>query len=60
MKGNKRLEKVEITKTENFGPDDIEMLEDMLLVAINDVLGKIDKTTEEKLGKYTNGLPGLF
>ena len=60
MKGNKRLEKITIEKTPDFSVDDIEMLEDMILVAINDALSQIDKETEEKLGKYTNGLPGLF
>ena len=33
------------------------MLEDMIMVAVNDALGQIDKETEEKLGKYTRGLP---
>ena len=60
MKGNKRLEKVEITKSDEFSIEDVEMLEDMILVAVNDALSQIDKVTEQKLGKYTNGLPGLF
>lgn len=60
MKGNKRLEKVEITKSDDFSSDDFEMLEDMVLLAVNDALSQIDKVTEEKLGKYTSGLPGLF
>jgi hypothetical protein len=40
---------------------DKEMLEDLVLLAVNDVLGKIDKETEEVMGKYTNNLniPGL-
>ena len=40
--------------------DEIEMLQDILVVAINDAMKKIDKETEEKLGKYTQGMPGLF
>ena len=36
------------------------MLQDILVVAINDAMKKIDKETEEKLGKYTQGMPGLF
>ena len=60
MKGNKRLEKVEITKSDDFSSDDVEMLEDMIMVAVNDALSQIDKTTESKLGKYTSGMPGLF
>ncbi len=60
MKGNKKLEKVEISKDSPLETDDIEMLEDMVLVAVNDALNQIDKVTEEKMGKYTKGLPGLF
>ena len=60
MKGTKRIEKIEIDKTEDLSSDDLEMLEDMIMVAVNDALGQIDKETEEKLGKYTKGLPGLF
>ena len=60
MKGNKKLEKVEISKENSLEADDIEMLEDMILVAVNDVIGQIEKKTEEKMGKYTKGLPGLF
>ncbi len=60
MKGTKKIEKVEIQKDEDFSKDDLEMLEDMIMVAVNDALSQIDKETEEKLGKYTKGLPGLF
>lgn len=39
---------------------DKEMLEDMILIAVNDGLKKISKMKEEKMGKYTGGLGGLF
>ena len=39
---------------------DSEMLEDVLFVAINDVLEQIRKEKESKLGKYTGGMGGLF
>ncbi len=60
MKGTKRVEKVEIEKDENFSSDDLEMLEDMILVATNNALEQIEKKTEAKMGKYTKGIPGLF
>ncbi len=60
MKGTKKVEKVEIQKEDDFSSDDLEMLEDMIMVAVNEALSKIDKMTEEKLGKYTKGMPGLF
>lgn len=60
MKGTREVIKVEINSEESLDKDDIEMLQDMVLVAINDATAKIDKMTEEKLGKYSNSMPGLF
>ena len=40
--------------------DDIEMLEDLIMVAINDAMKQIDNEVEQNLGKYTKGMPGLF
>ena len=58
MNGNKTVTKVEIDETINV--DDKEILEDIILLAFNDALTKVDKTTEEKLGKFTNGMPNIF
>ena len=60
MNGNRKLEKIDIVKQDILEKDDIEMLEDMIVIAVNDALAQIDKATEEKLGKYTKGIPGLF
>ena len=57
--GNKTVKKIKV-EAENFENDDLEMLEDMIVVAINDAMRQIDKETEEKMGKYTQGMPGLF
>lgn len=46
--------------TDSLEKDDIEMLEDMFVIACNDAKNKKDKVTEEKMGKYTKGIPGLF
>ena len=59
MKGTKEVTSVKID-TETIEKDEIEMLEDMILVAMNEASKKVDKTTEEKMGKYTQGMPGLF
>ena len=59
MDGTKKITSVEIDK-EGFEADDLEMLQDMFLVATNDAMNKVDKLTEEKMGKYTKGMPGLF
>ena len=60
MTGDKKVEKVELQKEADLSVEDLEMLEDMILVAVNDAISKIEKTTEEKMGKYTKGIPGLF
>ena len=39
---------------------DRELLEDVMTVALNNVLDQIKKEKEKKLGKYTNGIGGLF
>lgn len=59
VKGTKEIVEIKINN-ESINSDEIEMLEDMLLVAINDAMKQIDKETEEKMGKYTQGMPGLF
>ena len=56
--GKMQVTKVEI-KDESVLSDK-EMLEDMIMLSINDALNKISKMKEEKLGKYTGGLGGLF
>ena len=58
LKGTKEVVKVEIN-ADDFDKDDIEMLEDMIVVAINDANKKIDKMTESKMNKFGN-IPGLF
>lgn len=59
VKGNKEVESIRIQE-EYLEKEDIEMLQDMLVVAINDAMKQIDLETEKKLGKYTQGMPGLF
>jgi hypothetical protein len=59
LKGNREAVKVEINKDSSLDKDDLEVLEDMLVVAINDANKKIDSTTEKKMGKFGN-IPGLF
>ena len=59
VKGTKEIVEVKID-AEKLEKDDIEMLQDMILVAINDANRQIDTLTEEKMGKYTKGMPGLF
>lgn len=57
---NGKNEVVKINIKDSSILEDKEMLEDILFVAMNDVLGQIKKEKEKKLGRYTNGLGGLF
>lgn len=59
MMGNKELKSVKID-SDSMDKDDIEALEDMILVAVNDAMNQINKVSEEKMGAYTKGIPGLF
>ena len=58
-KGNKKIESIKID-IESLDKDEIEMAQDLIQVAINELMDKIDKETESKMGKYTQGMPGLF
>ncbi|MDF9445114.1 YbaB/EbfC family nucleoid-associated protein, partial [Limosilactobacillus mucosae] len=37
-------------------PDDVDMLADLVLAAVNDGLEKVDAATQQKFGKYAKGL----
>ena len=58
-KGNKKIESIKID-IEKIEKDELEMIEDLILVTINELMDKIDAETERKMGKYTQGMPGLF
>ena len=61
LNGNKEMKSISIDKSvEISSEDDIEMLEDMIIVAFNDASKKVDSDKEKKLGKYGNGLSGLM
>ncbi len=59
IQGNKEVKNIKIDM-ETMEKDDIEMLQDIIVVAINDAMKQIDEETEKKLGKFTQGMPGLF
>lgn len=57
VKGTKKVEKVTIDN-DDLSCDDKEMIEDMLVIALNDAFKQIDKVTEQKMGKFSNMMPG--
>ena len=60
VNGKKELISIKINAEESIDKDEIELLEDMILVAINDALKKADDDKNKKLSKYGNGLAGLM
>ncbi len=59
VNGKKEVMEVKINQ-EKLDKEDIEMLQDIIMVAINNCLKQVDEETEKKMGKYTQGMPGLF
>jgi DNA-binding YbaB/EbfC family protein len=61
VNGHKKLLNIEI-KPEAVDPEDVEMLQDLVLTAVNDALTKADDLANADMGKYTGGMkiPGLF
>ena len=61
VSGKKEVLAIEI-KPEAVDPDDIEMLQDMVLAAVNEGLRTANDTMEREMSKLTGGMsmPGLF
>ena len=57
VKGDKTVKKVTIAN-DDITSDDKEMIEDMLVVALNDAFKQIDAVTEQKMGKFNSMMPG--
>lgn len=59
--GKKQLVDIKI-KPEVVDPDDVEMLQDLVMAAINEALNKAEQMLSEEMSKVTGGLniPGLF
>lgn len=53
--GDRKIKSITI-KREVVDPDDIEMLQDLVLAAVNDAMDKINELTEERMGGFTSGL----
>lgn len=61
VKGSKEITEVKfLDGAKDLAADDISMLEDMIVLAINDAFAQVDKVTEQKMGKYSNMMNGLM
>lgn len=63
VSGAKKLLKVHLNE-EVVDPDDIEMLEDLIVAAVNEAMEKADAESASAMSKFTGGMggtmPGLF
>lgn len=61
--GKKEIKEINI-KPEVVDPDDVEMLQDLILAAVNEAMRKADDMVNSEMGKITGGMgggfPGLF
>ena len=60
VNGKKQIISVKIKEDIELEKDDIEVLEDMIKIAINDAFTKVDNETEKQLGSYGGSLGGFF
>ena len=58
VSGSKKLVKVKLDE-EVVDPDDIEMLEDLIVAATNEALRKVEEESTAVMSKLTGGLGGL-
>jgi nucleoid-associated protein EbfC len=58
---DQRVKRVKIAK-EAADPEDLETLEDLVMVAVNDALGKAAETSQKRMASVTGGMrvPGLM
>lgn len=61
IKGSKQIESVKINP-DAVDPEEVDMLQDMIMLAINDAMRQIDEETKDTMGKFTGGMgmPGMF
>jgi hypothetical protein len=61
VKGTKEVISIDIKKDE-VDLSDLEMLQEMIVAALNDAFRRVDKEVEETMGSLTQGMrmPGMF
>lgn len=57
VSGAKEIKQIKIKK-DVVEPDDVEMLEDLILTCVNEALRKVDSAQAQSLGKYN--IPGIM
>ncbi len=55
--GEKQIKEIKIQK-DVVDPDDVEMLQDLIMSAVNEAIRKVDDTMNAQMGQFN--IPGLF
>jgi len=58
VSGKKQVTKVKLSE-EVVDPDDIEMLEDLIMVAVNEAFHQVEEETQSSMSRLTGGFGGL-
>ena len=58
VSGKREITKIKLSE-EVVDPDDIEMLEDLIMAAVNEGLRQIDEASQKSMASITGGLGGL-
>ncbi len=58
VNGKKEILSIKIKP--EFEKEDIEMIEDMVVIAVNDALSKVDVAIDKSMGQYGSAFNGLF
>ena len=61
VSGKKEIRKLEIQK-EVVDPDDVEMLQDLIMAAVNEAIRQVEEASESEMSALTGGfgIPGLM
>ena len=61
INGEKKILSIKLDQAA-VDPEDTEMLEDLIVAAVNEAINKVDEMMAEEMGKLTGGLkiPGMF
>lgn len=59
MNGKREMQELKISK-DVVDPEDVEMLQDLIVLAYNDLSKQIDEDSNKVMGKMGGSMPGLF
>lgn len=59
ISGKKEVKKIKLQE-EVVDPEDIEMLEDLIVAAVNEAMRQADEANASAMNRLTGGMPGMF